>query len=81
MNGECYNIANGVSVSIKDIATQLLLHLGYTNELNFNGTPRQGNPLSWQADINKLKNLGFETKVNLNLGLSKTAAWLKLQNV
>ncbi len=77
MNAECFNIAYGVSVSIKDIANQLLEHLSCTKEIIFNGTPRKGNPLSWQADVNKLKGIGFEPQVDLKLGLSKTAAWLQ----
>ena len=79
MNGDCYNIANGYSVSIKDLAAQLLEHLGCTKKMIFNGTPRKGNPLSWQADISKLKQLGFKPQVNLELGLSKTAAWMHQQ--
>ena len=74
---EIYNIANGVQVSIKEIAEIILKELDFQGNLTFSGHEREGDPLYWVADIEKIKSLGYEQKVNLQEGIKNYAAWAK----
>jgi nucleoside-diphosphate-sugar epimerase len=56
-----------------------LQNLGNQLPINFNGESHKGNPIKWEADISKIKSLGFNPMVNLKEGLSKLANWMKSQ--
>lgn len=79
-DGGVINVASGVSVSVKTAVTTLLTHLDWKPMLTFSGSARQGDPIRWQADITRLKKLGFEPEYDISSGLCKVAAWLKEQN-
>ena len=75
--GEVYNLANGIEVFI-DEAAQLYSNLfGYTGQINYSQKQFEGYPLNWQADISKIKALGFEPKISLQSGLSFYSDWIK----
>lgn len=76
-HAETYNIANGVQVSIKEIAEILLKELNFQGALTFSGHEREGDPLYWVADIKKLESLGYTQEVSLKEGLKKYAEWAK----
>jgi UDP-glucose 4-epimerase len=75
--GECVNIANGEQVSIKEAAHTFYEVLDWKGSVHFVGAPRKGDPLYWEADINILKNLGYQKQYNLKAGLTAYAQWLK----
>lgn len=74
--GEALNVASGVETSISDLATLLLKNLDYKGRLMFSNASRQGDPLNWKADIEKLAGLGMSAPTPLTEGILKTAAWL-----
>lgn len=76
-NADIYNLANGVQVSVKEIAEILLKELNFQGELTFSGHEREGDPLYWVADIEKIKSLGYVQKINIQDGLKKYAEWAK----
>jgi len=76
MNADIYNIASGHMTLIGDIAKLLLDKINYPGKLFFNGLERLGNPQKWQADISKLKNLGFSPRISLEDGVIKLSDWL-----
>lgn len=72
-----YNIANGVEITIETAANELLKALDWDGQLSFNQITRVGDPQNWCADITKIKRLGYEKKISLELGLKNYAEWLK----
>lgn len=73
-----YNVANGVEIKIRDAAEMFCDECGISKKLIiFNGHERQGNPVNWCADIEKIKVLGYEPKNNINVGISKYVTWLR----
>ncbi|HEY9599673.1 MAG TPA: dTDP-glucose 4,6-dehydratase, partial [Cyanophyceae cyanobacterium] len=47
----------------------------------FDGVVPPGNPLNWQADISKLKQLGFNPSVPLERGVKTFANWCRAELV
>jgi nucleoside-diphosphate-sugar epimerase len=73
---QLYNLANGVSITIKIMAEKLFHALEWNRKLSFNGFIREGDPRFWQADINRLSALSYLPDVDLTKGLEQTAKWL-----
>ncbi|HMO34119.1 MAG TPA: NAD-dependent epimerase/dehydratase family protein [Lacibacter sp.] len=74
---ETYNLASGVSISVKEVVQQLFSALGWERVINCNQEIREGDPRFWQADITKLQGIGFRPSFCLKEGLLQTAAWMK----
>lgn len=77
LTGDVYNLASGEEITIKQIATAFINELEYDCSVKFNGIVRTGDPINWQADITKLKLLGFKPKTDLKSGIKKYCKWLK----
>lgn len=75
-----YNLASGIETSVKEIAEKLLANLGYTGTLRFSSMGRIGDPVNWQADVSKLKNLGFNPSVAIDEGIRKYVHWIYSEN-
>lgn len=73
--GEIYNLANGWEVTIAELAARLIEALGASAQAQFDGVATPGNPLQWQADIAKIRALGFVPAIPLEQGLRAVAAW------
>jgi UDP-glucose 4-epimerase len=76
--GEAINVANGQAEKIKDAARIFFENFEQKTELVFTNNIKTGDPIYWQADIEKLKKLGFTPKYSFKAGLANTAKWLKL---
>jgi dTDP-glucose 4,6-dehydratase/UDP-glucose 4-epimerase len=76
MKGETYNVASGMETSIKKAVELFLKYLSPDADVSFNHVVREGDPLNWRANIDKLAGLGFKTSVNLEDGLKETAGWM-----
>ncbi len=73
-----YNVANGIEISIKNVAEVFCDKCGLPREMIFfNQCDRLGNPINWCADINRIKNLGYEPKIDINVGIEKYVGWLR----
>jgi nucleoside-diphosphate-sugar epimerase len=77
MKGEIYNIASGEEVTIEKVVRIYFDALSAGNGYTFNGIVRKGDPLNWQANVNKLSKLGFTCKTNLTDGLQQLSKWIK----
>jgi len=75
--GECLNVANGRQYSTFDVVKNFYRQLGWNGAIKFAGNNRAGDPLHWEADITKLKQLGYQQQYDINTGLSKYVQWLK----
>jgi UDP-glucose 4-epimerase len=79
MQGEAYNLASGVEVTIAKLAELALDALDYRGRLEFDGKVPMGNPLNWQANITKLQDLGFSPSVTLDRGVKTFANWCRAE--
>lgn len=79
MKGELYNLASGIEISIRNIATSFCQLLKNEVNITFNGSERVGDPLNWKADMTKLMKLGFKQKICLEDGLKQTVKWIQNQ--
>lgn len=72
------NIANGKGILIKDAVS--IFFSFFWNEVvySFSNEGRKGDPVNWEADINKLKNFGYTNSFSLEAGLSLYSQWIKL---
>lgn len=73
-----FNVAGGEQFAISDVVHLLINALGIDTQVSFSGHNREGDPLKWQADISRLKELGFNPKVNLNEGIQRFATWFRM---
>jgi UDP-glucose 4-epimerase len=71
LNGEYYNIAAGAETRVYDLAALVLRLLGRTDEIAFDGQARPGTPCRWQADVGKLRALGFAPSIALEDGVAQ----------
>lgn len=70
-----FNVAGGEETSIKNAVKYLFSKAEINPFLTFTGTTRAGDPERWQADISKLKQLGFEAQIELKDSLSGYYNW------
>lgn len=78
-DGEAFNVASGIEISISHAVKEMLSKLGWKGNITFDGQGRDGDPVNWKADITKLQALGFEPKFSFNVALEELVRWLKEQ--
>lgn len=76
-DGEVYNVASGISSKIKDAATYFANHHTPKFNFKFNQVVRSGDPLYWQANIDKIKSIGFTPATKIADGIFKYLQWLE----
>jgi len=75
--GSVYNVASQVETTIAEAAKIFIRAFSSEKQIIFNGEAKIGDPINWLADMEKLKNYGFEPQFNLYFGLKKYTEWLK----
>jgi len=75
--GESLNVANGIELSIKNVASIFYKEIDPKINFNFAGQQREGDPINWVADISQLASMGYEQKTDIKKGLSNYIEWLK----
>lgn len=73
--GDVINVGSGVGYPIIEIIQQIAQALNVKPIYHFTGNVRPGDPLNWVADINKLRNIGFEPTFSLEKGIGNTVSW------
>lgn len=76
-NNGCYNIANGIEITIKEVAEKIIFLSGLKTEVQFDRNIRPGDPLNWKADITKIATLGYKQHINIEEGLTDYIKWLQ----
>lgn len=76
-NGEVVNVANGIQVSINEMAHTFLHLLQSDKEIRFNDMERKGDPHYWEADITRIKSWGYTQQIDLNEGIKNYILWIK----
>ena len=81
MEADIYNLGSGREVAIAQLANLILTALEYEHSPIFDGVVPDGTPYNWQADISKLKALGFAPSVSLEKGVKTFANWCRAELV
>jgi len=68
------NIGTGSDVSIKELAEQLKITVGYMGSFNFD-TSKPDGTMRKLTNVSKLHSLGWKHSVSLNKGVEKMYAW------
>jgi nucleoside-diphosphate-sugar epimerase len=68
--GEAYNLASGASTTIGQLVEMVQSILGAPTAATFDGVTERGHPLVWQADIARIRALGFEPAWTLKRGIA-----------
>ncbi len=72
-----FNVANGGQDPLEHVAKIFLKEKGESTEkLTFSHVKRDGDPLYWQADITRLRNLGYAPAVDIKSGIHNYVLWL-----
>ena len=76
-DGSVYNTANGMQNSIAEVAEIFVNVLGTNTKISFNNEERRGDPLNWEADISRIKALGYAPEYTLKRGIEEYVLWIK----
>ena len=71
------NIGCGKDVSIKELAELIIAEVGYEGQLVFDTSKPDGTPRKLM-DTDKINNLGWKFKINLEYGIKKTISEIRL---
>ena len=69
------NIANGKQVSIEHAVSVFCNAIGWKGTVRFNNMVKEGDPLIWEADITRLRSLGYRQKVSFEEGIDRYVKW------
>lgn len=73
-----WNVANGTEVTIREIAEIFVNIEGLPRDrILFNGAIREGDPMNWCANIDRLLQLGYKQKVSIADGVRAYVDWVK----
>jgi UDP-glucose 4-epimerase len=76
--GEIFNVAQGIEISIRDMAEQIARTCGLPSP-HFLGIPRNGDPARWCADTGRLRELGFVPRIPFEAGLKTVLDWVRTE--
>ncbi len=74
---DIYNAGSGEADTIRDVSTLFLSLLDKEAYPQFSHVTKAGDPVHFQADIQKLKDLGFTASTDLRQGLTHYIEWIK----
>ena len=74
INEKLLNVGSGKEITIKNLSNLIKEIVGFEGKLNFDSSKPDGNPRKL-LDSSKIFNLGWEPKIDLNIGLDITYKW------
>ena len=74
-----FNVAAGEETEIKEAIGYLFTNAQPTPAITFGGVNRTGDPERWQADVSKLKSIGFEPSGDVKNSLANFFTWCMAQ--
>lgn len=75
LKAETYNLASGEETRVGELAERLCVARGVQLPINFDGNIPAGTPVRWQANLTKIRALGFSPRVSLDEGLQAFTTW------
>jgi dTDP-glucose 4,6-dehydratase/UDP-glucose 4-epimerase len=76
-DGEAINVSSGIETTIKEAVYIFCKNIRSNIEICFSNISKEGDPINWKADIEKLQSYGFRNKYSIKSGLELTAKWMK----
>jgi GDP-L-fucose synthase len=73
---EHLNVGTGIDVTIKELAETIADVVGYRRSINWDTTKPNGTPRK-VLNVEKIKSLGWEPKIDLRGGIESTYEWYK----
>lgn len=73
---EAYNVGSGTQTTIATLVAAMAGVAGAEPAVRFTGEVGPGMPRRWQADVSRLRSLGWEPRVPLEEGLRRTERWI-----
>lgn len=70
-----FNIASGTQTRISEIVHMVQECFRSEKTIVYSGSSRPGDPLYWQADISKLRSLGFQQHLSIQEGIKNYCEW------
>lgn len=76
-NCDFVNIANGCQIKISTVADIMKQAINPDIKITFNNKTKSGDPLNWEANIERLKSYGYQQHTSIEEGVRKYVLWLK----
>jgi UDP-glucose 4-epimerase len=76
--GEVYNVGTGCATTIQELAGLISRCMNLAPDVTFDEklpASMMGNPQRWQAEISRIRGLGFTPESALEAGIKKTVEW------
>ncbi len=80
-SGDFVNAANGEQIKVSTIANLVSKELKSDKPIKFKGSNRKGDPLYWEADISKAKEIGYSQSVSIKDGIKNYVKWLSVNDL
>lgn len=77
---DIYNVASGMETTITEIANEIEKSIPGV-QIYFSGIAREGDPINWCADVEKISRLGFKQTITMKEGIQKYLDWFKVDNL
>lgn len=75
-----FNVANGEEITIRSVSECFAKYNHIPKEkIHFNGVVREGDPLNWKADIQRISSIGYQKSVCIEDGIEDYTKWCKTQ--
>lgn len=73
-----FNVANGEETTIRQ-ATELFARCAGVDrkKISFNGVVLEGNPVNWRADISRIRELGYQKSIDMEVGIGEYVQWCR----
>ena len=75
--GEVYNVATGAGHSTLDIAEATARAMGLSPAFEYTGSIRPGDSERWIASIDRIGQIGYVPRFELQQGIERTVAWYR----
>jgi GDP-L-fucose synthase len=75
-SSDILNVGTGIDMTIKDLVNVIANIIGYEGEFVWDTTKPNGTPRK-VLNVDKIKNIGWEPKIELNFGIQETYKWYK----
>jgi len=75
-SSDILNVGTGIDMTIKDLVNVIANIIGYEGEFVWDTTKPNGTPRK-VLNVDKIKDIGWEPKIELNFGIRETYKWYK----
>ena len=76
-DGEVVNVANGKQITVAEVAETVREVCGSHKTIRFNGEERKGDPINWEANVDIIKEWGYQPAIELKEGVEKYIPWVR----